>query len=479
MMEDSMISLPPELWSQICQSLAFKNVCAMRLSCRAMNIGTYHYFADKTFHDFYLTLTSEGLRALEYVARHEIFSQHVKRLWIVPSLFLADYTWTLDEMKRPIEVQDDLQKRRRHFQPLTRNLARLLGKSKVTAVESPAPSLSNEPCLTSLSELAIEDRYLIYKDAVIDHFRVLLSSPGETSTERTRLQDTLENCLPLLSNLHTTGLRNYTGHPDYDAKRFPKVMRGTRSLQRQLGFNPVHPMNRQDALGTTHTRITALETCGGMMVDDGISLTPSEEEALIPIFQQLQELSVQISSAHTQESERQSLCEAEEQVAFLVRESAIWEERKNSLEIKKNRLLPLLAKAAPGIQTLDLTMHPASTRILSFCQKQDEDGLDLADAHFDWIAEHFKFSRLSVLSLKNIVTTVSSFKEFLKTALSTLTHVTLDYLIWTSDLKIPRSERRRFKEEGVRICQELLAYLRNHSRIQSLSMDFIGIFPLS
>lgn len=402
-------------------------------------------------------------------------------------------------MKRPIEVQDDLQKRRRHFQPLTRNLARLLGKSKVTAVESPAPSLSNEPCLTSLSELAIEDRYLIYKDAVIDHFRVLLSSPGETSTERTRLQDTLENCLPLLSNLHTTGLRNYTGHPDYDAKRFPKVMRGTRSLQRQLGFNPVHPMNRQDgmpecsrssswrgslfqsyvfstllaALGTTHTRITALETCGGMMVDDGISLTPSEEEALIPIFQQLQELSVQISSAHTQESERQSLCEAEEQVAFLVRESAIWEERNNSLEIKKNRLLPVLAKAAPGIQTLDLTMHPASTRILSFCQKQDEDGLDLADAHFDWIAEHFKFSRLSVLSLKNIVTTVSSFKEFLKTALSTLTHVTLDYLIWTSDLKIPRSERRRFKEEGVRICQELLAYLRNHSRIQSLSMGML------
>lgn len=64
MMEDSMNSLPPELWSQIYQSLAFKNVCAMRLSCRAMNIGTYHYFAHETFHEFYLTLTSEGLRAL-------------------------------------------------------------------------------------------------------------------------------------------------------------------------------------------------------------------------------------------------------------------------------------------------------------------------------------------------------------------------------------------------------------------------------
>jgi hypothetical protein len=77
-MEHFMNSLPPELWSQICQSMAFKNFCAMRLSCRAMNIGTYHYFARETFHEFYLALTSEGLRALEYVAHHEIFSQYVK-----------------------------------------------------------------------------------------------------------------------------------------------------------------------------------------------------------------------------------------------------------------------------------------------------------------------------------------------------------------------------------------------------------------
>lgn len=86
-----MNSLPPELWSQICQSPAFENVCSIRLSCRAMNIGICHYFAHVVLHEFYLTLTSEGLRALEYVAHHEIFSQYVKRLWIVPSLFRADY----------------------------------------------------------------------------------------------------------------------------------------------------------------------------------------------------------------------------------------------------------------------------------------------------------------------------------------------------------------------------------------------------
>lgn len=41
---------------------------------------------------------------------------------------------------------------------------------------------------------------------------------------------------------------------------------------------------------------------------------------------------------------------------------------------------------------------------------------------------------------------------------------------------IPKSrdlKKRKFKELGVQICQELLAYLRDHSRIQSLS---IGMF---
>ena len=77
-MASSISSLPPELLSQIRENLTFKDICAMRLSCRAMNIGTCHYFAHEIFHELYLTLTSEGLRELEYVAHHEIFSQHVK-----------------------------------------------------------------------------------------------------------------------------------------------------------------------------------------------------------------------------------------------------------------------------------------------------------------------------------------------------------------------------------------------------------------
>ncbi|KAJ5131161.1 uncharacterized protein N7515_007200 [Penicillium bovifimosum] len=450
-----------------------------------MSIGTYQYFAHEVFHEFYLTLTSEGLRELEYVAHDEIFSQHVERLWIVPSLFKAEYTWTPDEPKGTIEMEESFQYQRK-FQQFHR-LKRRMRADRLSegAVRSPACSTNNQfhqLYLASRSDIPIEDRYVIYKDAVVDHFQVLLSSPGETSTDKSRLQDTLENCLPLLSNLHTIGLRYY--RPD-------DVMRGISSLQRQLGVNPVDPFDPWEgygkpyaercsilrgslfqshvfstllaAVGTTHTRIAALETCGGMMVDDGLSVTPSVEEALVPIFQQLQRLRVYISSAHTQDSDRQSLCEDEAEVAFLLQHSAIWEERKNCPEIKKNRLLPLLAKAAPGVQNLDLTMHP-TTRVSSLCQEKH--GLDLTDAHFDWISQHFKFSRLSVLSLKSIITTVSSFKAFLKTALPTLEHLTLDYITWTSDLEIPLF----YRDEGVRVCREVLTYLRDHSRVQCLSI---------
>ncbi|KAJ5336752.1 uncharacterized protein N7506_004774 [Penicillium brevicompactum] len=76
--QNSKLFLPPELWNQICQSLSIEEVCALRLSCIAWSLGTYDYFADQLFHDFYLTLTSDGLRALEYVAGHKVFSAHVK-----------------------------------------------------------------------------------------------------------------------------------------------------------------------------------------------------------------------------------------------------------------------------------------------------------------------------------------------------------------------------------------------------------------
>lgn len=356
----------------------------------------------------------------------------------------------------------------------------------------PKRPASTENCYTPASSIPIENRYLIYKDAVVDHFQVLLSSPEGRTTRKTRLQDALESCLPSFPNLRAAGLRSHNGHlKDHSTTRFSRKMRGIGSLQRQLGFNPVYPASSPDAayegarssssrgslfqshvfstliaaLGTTQTQIETLETSGGMMVDDGLPLTPAEEEALTLILQQLQHLSVRISSAHTQDSERQRLREDAEEVAFLLQESVAWEEKKNRPEGEKNRLLPLLAQAAPSIKSLDLTMRLAGMRNSSLCwQKTD---LDLADAHFDWISQHFRFSRLSDLSLSNIITTVSSFKKILRTALHTLKHLTLNFLTWTSD----PFQGREHKEEGLWICREVCAYLRDHCIIQCLKIS--------
>ncbi|KAF9247741.1 hypothetical protein DTO013E5_3301 [Penicillium roqueforti] len=251
---------------------------------------------------------------------------------------------------------------------------------------------------------AAESRYLIYKDAVVDHFNILLSSL-EGSTTKTPLRDALESCLPSFSNLRMAGLRNYHGHQEDETKRFPRIMRGIGSLRTQLGFNLVYPSSltrgadkcARTTLGTTHTRIERLETSGGMMVDDELDLTPAEEEALTPILQRLQHLSVRISSAHTQDSERQHLREDKEEVAFLLQESVVWQERKNLPEREKKRLLPLFVQAAPSLESLDLTMHLAGINPSLFCRQKA--GLDLTDAHLDWISQQFKFSRLSVLSL--------------------------------------------------------------------------------
>jgi hypothetical protein len=222
------------------------------------------------------------------------------------------------------------------------------------------------------------------------------------------------------------------------------------------------------ALGTTHTPVETLETSGGMMVDDGLSLTLAEEEAFTPVLQQLQHLSVRISSAHTQDSERQQLCEDAERVAFLLQESVAWQEMKNHPKREKNRLLPLLTQASPSIKSLHLTMRLAGMHNSSLCwQKAD---LDLVDAHFDWVSQHFRFSRLSDLSLSHLIITVSSLKKFLQTALYTLKHLTLECLIWTSDPTVSTSQGRGHKDECLRICREVCVYLRDHSRIQCLKI---------
>ncbi|CAG8412651.1 unnamed protein product [Penicillium salamii] len=483
--------LPPELWNQICQKLTMEDICALRLSCSAWKLRTYGYFADQVFHDFYLALTSDGLRALEWVAGHEVFSKYVKRLLVMPSLFGGDYTWVLDDIKRQVELQKrESQTCRPH--PFSFTLRSLCH-------ERDRPQRSIDDGLASRSKLSIEDRYMVYKDAVVDHFRVLLSSSDTPSTGKSRFRDTLESCLPSLSNLRAVGLRNFAGHSnDRTSRRYPMVVRGISNLRNQLGFNPVQPNVSPNALpycarssscrgslfqsyvfstllaalGTTQTRVAGIETSGGIMLDDGLSLTPSEEELLTPILKHLQKLSIRISSAHTQDNERQLLREDEEKSTLLLRDSGIWEEMKNRLETENNRLLPLLAQAAPAIKSLNLTMRAPGITLPKL--QHDCKNFDLPDAHFDWVSENFKFSRLTKLSLGDIIITVPLLKKFLQTTLHTLRYLNLELFVLTNEPETLITQEEELQDEGQRVWREVFGYLRDHSNIQYLRINNLG-----
>ena len=276
------------------------------------------------------------------------------------------------------------------------------------------------------------------------------------------------------------------------------IVRGIRGLQDKLGFNPVFPDPRRNpapchthlispggtlllsyvlsmllaALGTTQTRVVALETSEWIMVDDGLLLTRLEEEAVAPIFQQLQKISVRIMSSHTQHIERWILRQEEEGLTCLPQGSVVWGERENRNETANHRLLPLLAQAAPNLKSLCLDMRAYKLSLHRFLR--DQSGLDLLDAHFEWVSENLKFCRLTQLSLQSIITTAPSFKRFLQTAIHTLKHLVLHSLILTSEYKPSSPGGLEHEYEGLRVWQEIFRYLRDNPRIQYFKISHPG-----
>ncbi|KAJ5724677.1 hypothetical protein N7493_006405 [Penicillium malachiteum] len=369
-------------------------------------------------------------------------------------------------------------------------------------MESPNTGISRAMrCTNSLPgdpRRSLEEQHQVYKDAVNGHLNVLLFPSDGTETHNAYLRDTLETYLSSFINLRLVGLRNFNGH----ATRLsivdpPRKVRGLDRLRRQLDFNPVYPaepLNAQyeyarsssfrgsafqsyifstllNAIAASHISIEALETCGGMMVDDALTVSPAEEQALKPIFQKLQYLSACISSAHTQEKERESLDQDERELGSVLEKSVIWKERKTLQKERKNRLLPLLALAAPSLKSLNLTMRLAS--LLETSLTWEKSGLDLVDQHFEWISEHFHFSQLSSLSLSHLMVTLPSFSRMLHTTSSTLKDLKLAWLIWTSELKIPASgyARGEHREVGLRVIRDACDYIRDNFDLEYLQIS--------
>ncbi|KAL3481245.1 hypothetical protein BJX99DRAFT_253903 [Aspergillus californicus] len=160
------------------------------------------------------------------------------------------------------------------------------------------------------------------------------------------------------------------------------------------------------AIGATNTRVETLQA-SGLMADNGLSITQDEENALCPIIYGIRYLSLNICSAHVQEEERRKLQHAElnSKLAPYFQSSTA---RHLRLGTNLNRLLLVLAQAGPNLDSLHLACPGGGYTEL--CKKKT--ALGLVDAHFDLLANQFQFTRLSVLPLRQIMTSLRLSRDF-------------------------------------------------------------------
>ncbi|KAL2814552.1 hypothetical protein BDW59DRAFT_154272 [Aspergillus cavernicola] len=84
------------------------------------------------------------------------------------------------------------------------------------------------------------------------------------------------------------------------------------------------------------------------------------------------------------------------------------------------------------------------------------------------MAHHFRFTRLSVLSLSYVLTTIPLFTRFLDTARPTLRELNLGSVCWTSDRQFEKTERDAPAQEAVRVARLVYTYLRDFPGLRRL-----------
>lgn len=67
----SLGSLPPELLIDICHDFELSDLCAIRLTCKAVALKTREYFAKHVFKIIHVAITTEGVQFLQNIATHE------------------------------------------------------------------------------------------------------------------------------------------------------------------------------------------------------------------------------------------------------------------------------------------------------------------------------------------------------------------------------------------------------------------------
>ncbi|KAL4877612.1 hypothetical protein BJY04DRAFT_221984 [Aspergillus karnatakaensis] len=341
--------LPPEVLDQICCLLLHEDLYALRLTCKTLASKSYDHFGSRTCSEIYLALTKDGLGSLKELANNDVLRLHVKALWIIPTLFGAQYSRELQDIveldrkgrrerawldgvnlpePRPVELPPPVRppSRLAPNNPFRRTQggyearAAALREQRRQQLQEHAQRLRDTPPSPSNKE-----HYEKYQKAVSDLFQILLRH----TQGRTQFHQALASCLPRFPNLSATGLKDYPINlSQSQTKALKRKIKGLTRLEQQLGYNPLHisepllwtsrnPPARfttsllqsvifttlMVVIGEVGTQIQTLET-RGLMADDGLCVMQAQEDQIRPRIYQLRHLSLNICSTHTQQSQR-------------------------------------------------------------------------------------------------------------------------------------------------------------------------------
>ncbi|KAJ5653291.1 hypothetical protein N7490_000294 [Penicillium lividum] len=151
--------LPTEITAGICSYLETRDLSSLRLTCNALLQRSQQFYGDHNYRAIWMIVTSDSLRQLQRIARHDYFKTCVKELTILPILF-----------------DDHGLMSRNSFQGSS------FGRVALSRYE--------------VREDQLQTRYEAYEAIVADHENAMNS-----------LQSTLESCLPHFINLASFKLR--------------------------------------------------------------------------------------------------------------------------------------------------------------------------------------------------------------------------------------------------------------------------------
>ncbi|GCB24991.1 hypothetical protein AAWM_07876 [Aspergillus awamori] len=376
----SIISLPVELLTRICEHLEPQEWGALRITCHQIYGNTLEAYATRYFKSLSLLLTRDSLGHLVDVAASETLRDWVQEIWIIPNLFEG---WPQKDKENFKSLGLSMRKQRR--------MLRMMRGEK-------------EDSTSTNAEAELDALFAAYEGTLAEH-RAILDS---------ELLGVLEKCLPLLKNVTTVGLRSYPlefllSKANYRSFR----CLGLRELEKfstdDVRGHLTFASFRKDMLSTpfglaisqvlhaiikSNRKVRSLHTCGnyacGMNLGS-LKLPESRYRLLLPLLSDLTALHMCI---RIKDHEQDKF----EEETF-------------------KRLLNILVTVAPNL------------KILTFAQWSPWE--ELSPLYFEDLSEKIRFSQLEEIHLHSIEVTVDTLRQFLQTAAPTLKRLSMNMVSLT------------------------------------------------